>query len=71
MNRCSYVQGSLKHRRWMKKDRRIRQTAFDRDIAQFKRRQRGWHWVTDPEDGYSYAHHWMNFKPVIHKGRKP
>lgn len=65
------VQGSLKHRRWMKKPVRLRRASQDRELAQFKRRENGWLPVTDPEDGFVYAYHWMNYKPVIHKGRKP
>lgn len=64
------VQGSIKHRRWMKKSVRLRRAAQNRELAQFERREHGWLYIWDEEDSVSYAHHWLEHKPVIHKGRK-
>jgi hypothetical protein len=66
-----YVRESLKQRRWLKKSIAVRHAAIDREVARFKRRERGWIPVLDKEDGFVYAHHWLALKPVIHKGRKP
>jgi hypothetical protein len=54
----------------MKKPVRVRHAAFDREHAQFTRRENGWHYVWDETDRVSYAHHWLRHKPLIHKGRK-
>lgn len=69
--RVYYVGGSLKQRRWLKKSKKVRNNAFDRELEQFKRKERGWLPVWDEDDRVSYAHHWLDHKPVIHKGRKP
>lgn len=55
----------------MKKSLPVRHAALDRELPQFKKRERGWIYVWDETDRVSYAHHWLDNKPVIHKGGKP
>ncbi|UDL16680.1 hypothetical protein SEA_ATUIN_287 [Arthrobacter phage Atuin] len=71
MSFYTMVQGSLKHRRWMKKSLPVRLISMDREIVQYRRKEGGWHHVWDEEDKTVYAHHWLEHKPVIHKGKKP
>jgi hypothetical protein len=65
-----YVRGSLKQRRWLKKNLGVRRAALRHGLEQFYRRERGWLWVWDEEDRVTFAHHWLALKPVIHNGRK-